>query len=103
MKKTINFRFEGKKYSVKNYIICDNVFSKARGLMFRPKKFKTPLLFVFSKPGNYAIHSFFCRKFIAIWMHNKKIIDVKLVSPWKLSVLPKGKFNFLMEVPLLNV
>jgi len=97
--KTIKFELNGKKYSIKNFKILKNIFQKMRGLMFRKKDFNTPLLFVFSKPGKYAIHSFFCRKFIAVWMLDLKVIDVKIVKPYKFSVTPERKFNLLLEVP----
>jgi uncharacterized membrane protein (UPF0127 family) len=99
-KKTIKFSFQGKKYSIKDYNICDNVFSKARGLMFRSKDFKTPLVFLWKKPGIYPIHSFFCRKFLAIWFRKGRIIDEKVVEPWRVSVTPKEKFDELLEIPL---
>lgn len=103
MKKTskqITFLFRGKKIVIKNYTICDSFFSKTRGLMFRGKKYKKPLLFLFSRAGIYPIHSFFCRKFIAVWMLNDKIVDVKLVLPWKVSVTAKEKFDELLEIPV---
>jgi len=102
-KRVFQVGFKGKKIIVKNYRTCDNLFSKARGLMFRSKNFNESLLFVFSKPGIYPIHSFFCRKFIAVWMLNGKITDEKLVLPWKFSVTPKGKFDELLEIPLSAV
>jgi uncharacterized membrane protein (UPF0127 family) len=99
-----SFNFKGKKIVVKDYAICNNLFSKGRGLMFRSKRYSKPLLFVFSKPGRYAIHSFFCRKFIAVWMFSDgrkiKIVDEKIVNPFKASVIPSEKFNLLLEIPL---
>ncbi|MBM3247242.1 DUF192 domain-containing protein [Candidatus Pacearchaeota archaeon] len=103
-KRKIAFGFNRKKYSISEYNVCSNVFSKARGLMFRPRGYKTPLLFVFSKPGFHAIHSFFCRKFIAAWFLEKngklEFIEAKIVSPWKSAVNCSKKFNFLLEIPL---
>ncbi len=101
--KTINFKLNGKEFCVGEYRILKNIFAKMRGLMFRSRKFNTPLLFVFSRPGIYAIHSFFCRKFIAVWMLDEKVIDVKIVTPYKFSVTPEKKFNLLLEVPLQKV
>jgi len=99
-KKIFKFNLDGREYVVGEYKILKNVFQKMRGLMFRSRKYNTPLLFVFNKPGNYAIHSFFCRKFIGVWMLDNKIIDVKIVTPYKFSVTPEKKFNLLLEVPL---
>lgn len=68
--------------------------------MFRSRNFKTPLLFVFNKPGIYPIHSFFCsQKFVAIWLIRDKIVDVKIVKPWSLIIKPKHNFDTLIEIP----
>ena len=62
-----------------------------------------PLLFTFKKPVRMSIHSFFVRKsFLAIWIMNNKIIDKKIIRPWKLSVRPKNEFNHLLEIPFYN-
>lgn len=106
-KKVFGFKFNNKKILIKDYIICNTFFSKVRGLMFRKKSFLKPLLFIFSKPGKYSIHSFFCHKFIAVWMlqdGNKiEIIDVKKVLPYKFNVTPQKKFNLLLEIPVNSV
>jgi uncharacterized membrane protein (UPF0127 family) len=99
-KKAFRVGFRGRNFVVTEYILCDNHWSRARGLMFRKKGFKTPLLFVFDSASRRAIHSFFCRKFLAVWLLNGKIIDKKIVEPWKLSVTPKEKFDTLLEIPL---
>lgn len=98
--KTFSVKFRGKKYLIKNYQVCSSFFSKTRGLMFRSSSFKTPLLFIFKKPCRESIHSFFCRKFIGVWMLNNKILEIKLVEPYKFSIVPKEKFNYLLEIPL---
>jgi len=99
-KKKFIINLKGWKFVIKEYIECKNFFQKARGLMFRGKNFKIPLLFVFPKPGNYTIHSFFCRKFLAIWLLKNKVIEMKIVKPWRLFVVPKEKFDILIEIPL---
>jgi uncharacterized membrane protein (UPF0127 family) len=92
------------KLRLDKYTICKSFFSKIRGLMFRPKNYKKPLLFIFSKRGIYPIHSFFCRSFLAVWINEDngkmKIIDEKIVYPFCFSVSPKTKFNRILEVPL---
>ena len=97
--KVFRIKFGGKTIVVKDYSVCKSIFSHARGLMFRNKNYKKPLLFVFEKAGMYPIHSFFCRKFVAVWMLDGKIIEIKVVKPWKFSVTPKEKFNLLLEIP----
>jgi uncharacterized membrane protein (UPF0127 family) len=99
-KKIFKFTFQGKEYLVGEYKILTNIFQKMRGLMFRSSSYNIPLLFVFSKPARHEIHSFFCRKFIAVWMLDDKVIDVKIVKPFKFSVTPEKKFNLLLEIPL---
>lgn len=94
------FTFDGRRYTIKNYTVCDTVFSRARGLMFRQKGYNIPLLFPFGKDGIYPIHSFFCRDFIGVWLRKNKIVDIKLVRPWKVSVTGQGKFDELLEIPL---
>lgn len=106
--KPITFAFKDETFKINNYRICKTISSKLRGLMFRNKNFKTPLLFVWEKSGKYPIHSFFCRTFMAVWIiedekkRKNKIIEAKIVKPWLLSVTPKEKFNRLLEIPLYH-
>ena len=100
MKLPFKFNFQGKEIIVTDYHVCSNVFSKSRGLMFRSKNYKTPLLFPFGEIGYYSIHSFFCRKFIGVWLKKGKIIEIQRVEPWRISVTPKEKFDELLEIPI---
>jgi uncharacterized membrane protein (UPF0127 family) len=97
MKKIRKIKVRGKVIKVRE---CKNVFSKARGLMF--KKNPKPLLFTFDKPTRQSIHSFFCDPFIAIWFNESGIIEEKIVRPFSLFVKPKKPFTFLVEIPLKN-
>ena len=81
--------------------VCDTIFKRARGLMFR--KNPKPLLFLFKKPTRQPIHSFFCKPFKAIWLYDGKIIDEKTVQPFKFSVMPKGDFTEIIEIPLKTI
>lgn len=99
-KKAFQIGFKGRKFSVGNSISCKSALSKMRGLMFRGKNFKTSLLFSWKKPGVYPIHSFFCRKFLAVWLIDGKIIEKRIVEPWKISVYPAEKFDSLLEIPV---
>ena len=93
-----NFGFKYQSKNVKMIIgECNNLISQTRGLMFRKKSL--PLLFSFKRPVKMSIHSFFCVPFYAIWFQNGKIIDEKLVYPWKFSICPKQKFDKLLEIP----
>lgn len=66
--------------------------------MFR--KNPKPLFFVFKKPTQQAIHSFFCRPFKAVWMNDGEIVEEKIVKPYRFSVKPKKEFTHLAEIPL---
>ena len=91
-----NFEFNGKKFNL-DVEECKTIFEKTRGLMFRKKSL--PLLFYFNKATREPIHSFFCKPFFAIWFNGNKVIDGKLVNPWKLSIKPAEKFDKLLEIP----
>ena len=100
MKKAIfKFKYKKKKFNLK-VAICDNLFSQARGLMFRKKSL--PLLFIFKKAKRRAIHSFFCKPFIAIWFNGSKIIKIKDIKKPKFHILPDDKFNKLLEISANN-
>lgn len=102
LKKRYIIPFKGEKIIIDDFITCRTILSRARGLMFRINS--KPLLFVFKKPGRISIHSFFVwRPFLAVWMLNNRIIDVRAVFPWKLGVTPQKKFNLLLEIPLKSV
>jgi uncharacterized membrane protein (UPF0127 family) len=89
------------KIRVSDYISCSSYLSKVRGLMFRPKNFSRPLVFTWKKPARRTIHSFFVfQKFVAVWVLGNKIIEKRLVKPWKCAVTPKGKFDKLIEIPI---
>lgn len=93
-----------KRLKVKGKVLeveeCKDIFSKARGLMFR--KQSKPLLFSFKKPTRQSIHSLFCQPSLAIWLHNGKIIEEKIVKPFSLFTKPKKSFTHLVEIPLNN-
>jgi len=99
-KMKFNFTYKNKKFSLE-VEECNNIFSQARGLMF--KKNSKPLLFVFKNKKRRAIHSFFCMPFIAAWFDEGKIVDVKLVNSWRFLIKPKYRFNRLLEIPSNNV
>ncbi len=80
----------------------ETIGQEARGLMFRRKKKARALLFEFSKPVNLKMHSLFVSfSFIAIWLDkDNKIIQKKIIKPWRLSVGAKKSFSKLVEVPI---
>jgi len=94
--KKFKFDYKGKKVELEVQE-CKSVWSQIRGLMFRRKS--KPLLFIFNDKKKRAIHSFFCVEFVAVWFNGDKIVDVKIVKPWKVSIKPLEKFNKLLEIP----
>ena len=70
--------------------------NKALGLMVYRK---SNLLFKFGK-GRRTIHSWFCPKFIAMWLDNGKVIDIQLIKPWRYSIKPKKDYDVLIEIPI---
>ena len=93
------FTHQNKTHTIKVKPLT-TILQKASGLMFRKNSY--PLLFIFKKPTRQPIHSFFCKPFIAIWFNQNKIIDVKLVKPFRLSIKPRDKFTKLLEIPSNN-
>lgn len=92
-----NFKFKTRIFSI-DVIECKNFLEKGSGLMFRKKS--KPLLFIFNKPINEAIHSFFCVPFICIWFNKDKIVETKMISPWKFYIKPKLEFDKFLEIPI---
>ena len=94
----LRINYKGRKIILKDVVKCQSFFSKLRGLMFGNDA--RPLFFIFRKPGKFGIHSFFVsKKFLAIWLLNNKIVDVKMVEPWKAYVRPDSEFDMLIEIP----
>jgi len=99
MKIIINNREKKIKLDVKK----TGFFSKGFGLMFRSKDTDN-LLFEYRKDVRISITSFFVFfPFLAIWLDgNNKVIDIKMVKPFQLSVKPKNKFRKIVEIPVNN-
>jgi len=91
----MKIRLKGKVIEARE---CRSVWEKTRGLMFR--KNPKPLVLIFKKPTREAIHSFFCKPFLAIWMIDGEVVEKRVVKPFSLSVKPKEKFTHIFEIPL---
>lgn len=96
MEKEISFKIKNKKYKVRAKVL-KNIFSRGLGLMFRKKS--PILLFDFKKLTRLSIHSFFCSEFIAVWLSNGKVVECRVVKPWKINIIPKKEFDKLIEIP----
>ena len=68
------------------------------GLMFRRKS--GAIVFQFGKPTRQAIHSLFCKRFRAVWLLKRRIVDDRIVEPWKISVRSRQLYDCLVEIPL---
>lgn len=94
-----------KKKIISSHRIADNMFSRAKGLMFsRQKDFDYGLIFDLERETKIgaSIHMFFV--FFPINLvfldSNKRIIDLKLgLKPWQMTK-PKTKCRYIIELPV---
>ena len=86
----------------KSYELCDDFFSRARGLMFR-RSFERPLIFIFPNESRLnAIHSFFVFfEFDAVFLDaRKRVVDVReRVRPFTPFIVPSRPAKYLIEMP----
>jgi len=96
-------KYNSKKINIKN-IKKLSEFEKGIGLMFKKREKCPAMLFEFKKPTKMRIHSFFVFfKFAAVWLDDKnKIIDLKIVKPFRFSISCNKSFYKLVEIPLNN-
>ena len=99
-KKLIGLNYKGKKRNVEVYSVP--FWMRWKGLMFQHREKARALIFEFKRPVRMAIHSFFVFfPFLAIWLDDKdKIIDSKVIKPFRFSILPSKKFVKLIEIPI---
>ena len=95
-----NITTKEKLASVVSY--CDSNAKKARGLMFTSKKNAKALIFEFKSKSREPIHSFFVFfSFVGVWLDkNNKILQIKVVRPFQLSVSSEKPFSKLIEIPM---
>lgn len=95
----IDLKYKNKKININ--VKRSNLFQMVKGLMFtRREKARALLLFDFKKPRRMKIHSFFCAKFLAVWLDKKNnIIEKRIVHSFNPLILPKRKFSRLVEIP----
>jgi uncharacterized membrane protein (UPF0127 family) len=97
----ISLRFGDKNLEVEGQV-CDNVFSQARGLMFRSRSKAPVLIFKFDRDVREPIHSLFVQfSFVSIWLdENFKVVEKRRVEPWKFYICPRENFRYFVEVPI---
>ncbi len=97
--KKISFNYKGKRIEI-DTMPC-NYFEMGRGLMFRRKKNARALFFDFGKPSREVLHSFFVFfPFIAIWLDQNKVVDLKIIKPFRHFFRPNKPFTKIVEIPL---
>ena len=96
----IDLKYKKKKFSLE---VCKVPwYLEGIGMMFCRREKAKALLFRFKKPMRMKIHSLFVFfPFVAIWLDEKnKILDLKIVKPWNLSVSSRKSFSKLVEIPI---
>ena len=98
----INLHFGNKKSVKIEGQVCDNIFSQARGLMFRSKSKAPILIFKFGRDVREPIHSLFVPfSFVSIWLDKDfKVVEKRKVKPWKFYVCPRKNFRYFVEIPI---
>jgi len=102
MKKEVIFKYKNGKI---NLVVEDcNLFKKVTGLMFSRREKAQALLFNFSKPTKIKLHSLFVFfPFVVVWLDDKnKVIDLRIVKPFKSSIISNKTFSKIIEIPLNN-
>ena len=99
-RKRIGLEYNGKRIEIDAKKVSE--FEKGIGLMFSRREKANILLFEFKKPTKLKIHSLFVFfPFLAIWIDSKnKVIEKKIVSPFKISIAPEAYFSKLIEIPI---
>lgn len=97
----IIIKYKSKKIEIKNVKKLSE-FEKGIGLMFKRKEKCPAMLFEFTYPTTMKIHSFFVFfRFATVWLDDKnRIVDKKIVKPFRLSISSKKPFYKLVEIPL---
>ena len=94
------FNYKGKKITV-NVKECKGI-CRGIGLMFQGKQNANALLFSFNEPSRVKIHSFFVFfPFVAVWLDkNNKVVSLKKVKSFTLSIFPGESYHKLIEIPV---
>ena len=103
MKKRMNVTIkDGSKRLIVKNVKKVSLIEEGIGLMFHEREKCPAMLFEFAHPESMLIHSLFVFfKFGAVWLDDKnRIVDKKLVKPFRLSVSSKKPFYKLIEIPV---
>jgi len=106
MKKKLNrmnfiIKDKSKKIKIKNVKKVSKL-QEGIGLMFHEREKCPAMLFEFTHPTTMMIHSLFVFfKFGAVWLDDKnRVVDKKLVKPFRLAVSSEKPFYKLVEIPV---
>ncbi len=81
--------------------VCDNIFTRMRGLMFHKRIDDYGLVFVFNKDVMASIHMLFVFFSIDIlWLdHEKRVVEMKRsIAPFTPHISPKNRCRYFIEV-----
>jgi len=100
MEKRVGLDFNGTKFEI-DLKVC-NFLEKFTGLMFSRRKSAKALLFNFKNPTKIKLHSWFVFfPFVVLWLDDKnRIIEFKIVKPFRFSVAPEKTFSKIIEIPI---
>ena len=96
----IGLKFKDKKIKLNVKRVSE--FEKGIGLMFCRREKAKALLFEFKKAVKWNLHSLFVFfPFLILWLDEEnKIVDLRIVKPWKISISSLKKYNKIIEIPL---
>jgi len=83
-------------------VVCQTMWSRMRGLMFRKRILNQAYIFVFSKPQRIALHMFWVFFPIDIlWLdEQRKVVDLRTnVKPFTPHIVSKEKGLYVIELP----
>ena len=90
------------KVLAKETKLCNDVFSKTKGLMFSEIIKDKGLVFIFKKDEKWSLHMLFVFFPIdVLWLNkDQRIVDMKEnFAPFSLLAVPKEKARFVVELP----
>ncbi len=96
--KKVYFNLNGKKFKF-DAEICEGL-KAGRGLMFKSKN-TNALLFEFDNQSKTPLTSLFVFfPFVAVWLDGERIVDIRLIKPFKPLIRTKKRFNRILEIPV---
>ncbi len=88
-----------KKKDIDDAIVCNSLWSKAKGLMFKSRVEK-PLIFIFDDERRHALHMLFvfCPIDVLFLDKHKKVVDIKENFRPFAFYTPKEKCMYIVEM-----